>query len=196
MTRTEEDSYVGRSEIIRADGTEAVIEVVYHRVKPEVGELRNPSNGTALDKGNPLSALAWLVGGKWVAEAEGPDGKPMIRESFFEWAANRRALRFWSIIKLHDGKAVPYVEGAYFWHPGKKSLWFWYVDPGSYYEGEVLWDGKRLDHIYEGVNAKGEREKWRYWFERESEDRMPIKIFSHKDGVWSEIVSLTYERQN
>ncbi len=80
---------------------------------------------------NRLEQIGWLVGGKWVAEAEGPDGKPMIRESFFKWAANRRALRFWSVVKLNDGKVVPYVEGAYFWHPGKKSLWFWYVDPGS-----------------------------------------------------------------
>ncbi len=67
--------------------------------------------------------------------------------------------------------------------------------PGPNYEGEVLWDGKRLDHVYEGVNAKGERKKWKYWFECESEDRMPIKIFSHKDGEWSEMVGLLYERQ-
>ncbi len=62
---------------------------------------------------NRLEQIGWLVGGKWVAEAEGPDGKLMIRESFFEWAANRRALRFWSVVKLNDGKIFSHKDGEW-----------------------------------------------------------------------------------
>ena len=190
ILRRGEDSYDWLVFVPRGNEWEEVMRLTYHR-RP-LAEESEPATGEE----SPLAAIGWLAGGKWVTEAPGPDGKLMIRTSFFEWSANRRALRFWSIVKLSDGKVVPYVEGAYYWRPDKKSLWFWYVDPGAYYEGEVKWDGKRLDHIFEGVNDKGKRSQWRYWFEREGKDRMPIKIFSHKDGEWNEMVSLVYERQN
>lgn len=158
--------------------------------------VQNTVQGTpaAAQVENPLAALDWLAGGKWVVAVKRPDGTTIVRESFFERGPNGRTMRFWSFVKSPSG-TTPYVDGMYGWHPGEKKIIFSYFDAaGGYYSGEVRVDGNVLDHIFSGVGADGKVQQYRYTLTYGGEGKMPTRIFASRAGQWQEIVSLLYER--
>ena len=143
---------------------------------------------------NPLASLEWLVG-KWTVTAPVPGGAAMLRESFFEWGPNRKVLRFWSYVTPPGRERTPYVDGWYFWDPADKKIRFAYVDPGAYYEGEVSVEAGTLNHIFTGKHNDGRLTRWRYTLKNEDAGMMPTRIYAEKEGQWSEIVFLTYQKQ-
>lgn len=152
--------------------------------------------GGDAEEGNPLSPLAWLVGGRWVAEVTPPEGEPFFREARYEWTPNRRLLRFESLIRQQDGSATPYQDGFYGWHPGEKKVLFTSFDPqGNYYRGEVGIEGNSLPHLIEGVSTAGETARYRVVVTRAAPDRYNFSLQAPQEGEWVEVVSLVYERQ-
>lgn len=145
---------------------------------------------------NPaLSPLAWLAGGRWVASSDDAKAPNLMRESFFEWAANGQALRFWSYTTNRQLVRRPYVDGWYAYHPGRKQITFGYVDAGGYYAGHVTSEGDVLDHIFDGVSNKGTAARFRYTFTKRGPDEMRVNIFEGGDAGWKPVVELTYRRQ-
>jgi hypothetical protein len=145
---------------------------------------------------HPLGQLAWLAGGEWVGEVERPDGSRFWREAYYQWTPTGRALRFWSYITNADGERTPYADGSYTWHPGEKTLHFWFVDAaGSYYQGVARARGNQLAHEFEGVSADGRRTQWRFRLTKQDEDRFVFSLLAPKEGEWVEETSLLYQRR-
>jgi hypothetical protein len=144
---------------------------------------------------NPLNQLAWMVGGKWQAEAaKGPDGKPFHAEWKCRWGANHRTLEF-TVWFRTDGRLTPVYEGIYAWHPAKKKLIFVYTDNhGALTEGEAVMSGNRLEQDFHIISSDGVSRPFRstiVWRERDSYD---WTVLTSKDGNWTAMFTLKYKR--
>ena len=144
---------------------------------------------------NPLNRLAWLIGGKWVAEGDkGPNGKPFHVESTITWGENGHAIRFTTLFRL-DGKLVPVYSGIYAWHPAKQKFVFLYTDnEGSLTEGEAVVEGDRLEQEFQIVGADGSGRPFRSNVVRRGPDDYDWNVLRLKDGKWDEALALKYKR--
>jgi hypothetical protein len=144
---------------------------------------------------NPLDQLAWMVGGKWVAEGDkGPDGKPFHAEWSCRWGANHRTLEF-TVWFLTDGKLMPVYEGMYAWHPGKKKLIFVYSNnEGALTEGEAVMNGDRLEQDFHIAQIDGTVQPFRSTIVRQGADDYDWNVQRQKDGVWTVMFALKYRR--
>ncbi len=145
---------------------------------------------------NPLNQLAWLTGGKWVAEGEkGPDGNPFHVESTIDWGDNGRVIQFTTRFRK-DGKLVPVYTGIYAWHPAKKTIVFMYTDNhGSLTEGEATASGDRLEQQFQIINADGVAHPFRSTIIRRGPDEYDWAVLRQKEGSWEEMFGLKYKRR-
>lgn len=144
---------------------------------------------------NPLNQLAWMVGGKWVADGDkGPDGKPFHVESTIEWGDNGHAIKFTTRFR-EDGKLVPVYTGIYAWHPGKKAIVFLYTDNhGSLTEGQAIVTGDRMEQEFQITGADGVARPLRSTIVRRGPDDYDWAVLHQKDGAWTEMFALKYKR--
>lgn len=145
---------------------------------------------------NPLNQLAWMTGGKWVAEGEkGPDGKPFHAEWSCAWGKNGRTLKF-TVMFLENGKLVPVYDGLYAWHPGRQKLVFLYTDnQGDLTEGEAVMSGDRLEQDFQIVGMDGVARPFRSTIVRRGPDDYDWNVLHLKEGKWEEMFALKYKRQ-
>ncbi len=145
---------------------------------------------------NPLNQLAWMIGGKWVADGDkGPDGKPFHVESTITWGDNGRVIKFTTLFR-EDGRLVPVYSGIYAWHPAKKKLVFLYTDnQGSLTEGEAVMNGDRLEQEFRIVGADGVARPFRSTIVRCGTDDYDWTVLRERDGAWAETFGLKYKRR-
>ncbi len=145
---------------------------------------------------NPLNQLAWMTGGKWVADGErGPDGKPFHVESTIDWGDNGHVIKFTTRFR-EDGKLVPVYTGIYAWHPAKKAIVFLYTDNhGSLTEGEATMSGDRLEQQFQIIGADGIAKPFRSTIVRRGPDEYDWAVLRQKEGKWEEMFGLKYRRQ-
>lgn len=105
---------------------------------------------------SPLAPLAFLTAHEWNAKLpDSPDGKKMRIRARFTWSESRQVIRISNQL-VTDGKAAPYVEGMYAWHPEKKALWFVYVSAeGNFSEGIVRPEDGKLVHDFREIQKDG-----------------------------------------
>jgi hypothetical protein len=144
---------------------------------------------------NPLDQLAWMVGGKWVAEGDkGPDGKPFHAEWSCNWGANHRTLEFTVWFRM-DGKLLPAYNGLYAWDPGGKKLIFVYTDnEGALTEGEAVMSGDRLEQDFHITGIDGVARPFRSTIVRQGPDAYDWNVQRQKDGEWTVMFGLRYKR--
>jgi len=144
---------------------------------------------------NPLDQLAWLVGGKWVADGDkGPDGKPFHVESAIRWGDNGRVIQFTTRFR-EEGKMVPVYSGIYAWHPAKKKMVFLYTDnTGALTEGDAVMDGDRLEQEFSLVGSDGVARPFRSTVVRRGRDDYDWSVRREKDGAWTVMFALKYKR--
>ncbi len=152
------------------------------------------SQGQTADE-NPLNQLAWMTGGKWVADGDkGPDGKPFHVESTITWGENHRVIQFVTRFR-EDGKLVPVYTGMYAWHPAKKKIIFLYTDNhGSLTEGEAVMTGDRLEQEFQITGADGAARPFRSTIVRRGSDDYDWSVLHEKDGAWTVMFGLRYKR--
>ncbi len=145
---------------------------------------------------NPLNQLAWLTGGKWVADGEqGPDGKPFHVESTIDWGDNGHVITFTTRFRK-DGKLVPVYTGIYAWHPAKKTIVFLHTDDhGNLTEGEAAVSGGRLEQQFQIIGADGVGRPFRSTIVRRGPDEYDWAVLRQKEGKWEEMFRLKYRRQ-
>lgn len=153
----------------------------------------NSQNQAAAD--NPLNQLAWLTGGKWIAEGEkGPNGKPFRVESTITWGENGRTINFITRF-LENGKLVPVYTGLYAWHPAKKKFVFIYTDNrGNLTEGQATMTADRLEQEFQIVGTEGMATPFRSTMVRQGPDDYDWSVLRQKEGKWEEIFGLKYKR--
>lgn len=87
---------------------------------------------------DPFADIAGIVGKTWRGEGVGPDGKPMVDLSRWEWALGGRAVRITHILadKSYGG------ETLVFWDkPGKSLIYHYFTTAGFHTQGSMRADG-------------------------------------------------------
>jgi len=144
---------------------------------------------------SPLEPLAFLVGGEWKAKLPGkPDGPQAAIIARFSWAQNHRAIRISNSFVVGD-KSMPYIDGMYLWHPGKKTVVFSYIDAeGSLSEGTVKSESGVLLHEFQETDEKGAVSQFTARVTPLPPDAWDNEIFARKDGHLEPLVKVHYER--
>ncbi len=68
----------------------------------------------------PISALSWLVGGVWTADASKMEPGMQRIETRYQWSDNNAYIRFNTHFVFNKGTSRAY-DGNFFWNPAQKS---------------------------------------------------------------------------
>ena len=143
----------------------------------------------------PISALGWLVGGVWTADATklGP-GLQRI-ETRYQWSDNKAFLRFTTHFVFDKGTANTY-DGQFFWNASGNTLAMWYMSAkGEITEGPVQWDGTVLRIHFRGQNFEGKQGDLKVEVTRKTNDQYHWALFEKTGEEWKEMFGLEYLRQ-
>ena len=76
----------------------------------------------------PISPLAWLVGGTWVAQGDDMPPGVLRIETQYRWAATGNFIQFTTQFVGKDGKPNGNYAGNFYYDPATKELAMWYMD--------------------------------------------------------------------
>ncbi len=144
----------------------------------------------------PLAPMTFLVGGLWKASPPpAANGAPVSNiELRVDWTNNHQSLRFESAW-VRDGKTTPYTSGFYAWDGVKKQIIFIYTDGvGTLTQGAVTREGDALVHEITMTARDGKVSVARSRMTPKGPNAFTNEIFLQKDGAWSKLIGVTYER--
>jgi hypothetical protein len=142
----------------------------------------------------PISALSWLVGGVWTADASklGPGMKSI--ETRYQWADNNAYIRFNTHFVFDKGASHTY-DGNFFWNPTSKTLAVWYMDAeNSITEGPVQVEGLSTKIRFRGQDFEGKMADMRVVVTRKNNDDYHWALQEMLAGEWKELAALEYLR--
>ena len=144
----------------------------------------------------PLSPVASLVGGVWLADLPVKEGQsPTQLEARFSWAENKQAIRFSSAF-IRDGKTSPYTDGFYAWNAVKGKLTIYYTDSkGGLTEGLISDEGSSLVCDLTVFEQNRETTPVRVRTTKIGDDVFTNEVMLKKDGEWARLVMVRYVRQ-
>jgi hypothetical protein len=152
-------------------------------------------SSTAPTATRQITALGWLVGGVWTADASrlGP-GMQRI-ETRYQWADNDAFLRF-NTHFVFDKGAVKTYDGNFFWNPDQKTLSIWYMNADNEItQGPVRLDGDKMTIAFRGLDFEGAISDMRVVVSRKNNDDYNWALAkSQPDGTRKELASLEYRR--
>jgi len=143
---------------------------------------------------NPISALSWLVGGVWTADASklGPGMKSI--ETRYQWADNNAYIRFNTHFVFDKGASHTY-DGNFFWNPTSGTLSVWYMDAeNSITEGPVQVEGISTKIRIRGQDFEGKMADMRVVVTRKNNDDYHWALQEMQAGEWKELAALEYLR--
>ncbi|HYL61661.1 MAG TPA: hypothetical protein VE077_03490 [Candidatus Methylomirabilis sp.] len=141
----------------------------------------------------PISALSWLVGGVWTADAS--KMSPGMRiETRYQWSDNNAYIRFTTHFVFDKGTAKTY-DGNFFWNPAQKSLAMWYMDAkNGITEGPVEVSGEATKLSFHGPDFEGKEADLRVFVRRKTNDDYRWSVEEKQGEAWKEVVALEYLR--
>ena len=151
---------------------------------------------TAVAQSNsePLSAMAWFVGGTWTSEVKDPsDGNVTKVEERIRWSPNHQAIAF---NVNFNGK--PHYDGFYAYNPGTRKIDFYYTSSdGDLSIGTVTPDpdGKTFHQEFDIMHANGNTGHVRSTVVRDGENAYEFSVFMQKSGDWQPVFHIRYERK-
>jgi hypothetical protein len=144
---------------------------------------------------SPLTQIAWLTGGTWVAQVKDEKGVATRIENRMRWSENGQLIKFITTFISHNKPEVHY-EGIYAWDPAKKQIGFWYTDKdGNLTQGTAATSGETLTQDFDITNTNGRSDKLRSLIVRDTPDSYNWNVSSPKEGKWAEIFHLRYTRE-
>jgi len=155
----------------------------------------SPAGRSTSNLGKPISALSWLVGGVWTADAT-KLGPGMLRiETRYNWSDNDSYLRFTThfVSEKQDHKTY---DGNLFWDPAKKSLAMWYMDASNHItQGPMAIDGDRWQMWFDGTDFEDKPASLRVEVLRKAPDLYRWSLSEKQGDTWKELASLDYSRK-
>jgi len=158
--------------------------------KPETSK----PDTTKTEAPKPVSALSWLVGGVWRADASklGP-GMQRI-ETRYRWSDNNAYIRFNTHFIFDKGTAKTY-DGNFFWNPERKSLAVWYMDSrNGITQGPVEINGDVTKISFRGPDFDGKLADLQVFVTRKTNDDYRWSVQEKEGDTWKELATLEYLR--
>jgi hypothetical protein len=142
----------------------------------------------------PISALSWLVGGVWTADAS-KIGPGMLRiETRYQWADNKAYIRFNTHFVFDKGASHTY-DGNFFWDPAQNSLAMWYMDADNgITSGPVVINGDNMSMTFRGQDFEGKAADLRVLVTRKNNDDYHWALQEMQSGAWKGLAALEYLR--
>jgi hypothetical protein len=147
----------------------------------------------AQDK-RPVSALAWLPGGVWTADAS-QMGNGMRRiETRYAWSDNGSYIRFTTHF-ITDKAELKTYDGNFFWNPSKNTLYMWYMDAmNEITEGPVTMKGDLMETLFRGEDFEGKAADLRVQVTRKNKDLYHWALSEKVKDGWKDLAGLDYAR--
>jgi hypothetical protein len=143
----------------------------------------------------PISALSWLVGGVWTADASKMAPGMQRIETRYEWSDNNAYIRFNTHFVFDKGTAKSY-DGNFFWNPAQKSLAMWYMDTKSgITEGPVAVSGDVTKINFHGPDFEGKEADLQVLVARKTNDNYRWSVQEKEGNSWKEVAALEYIRK-
>jgi hypothetical protein len=142
----------------------------------------------------PISALAWLVGGVWTADATklGP-GMQRI-ETRYQWSDNNAFIRFTTHFISDKGTAHRY-DGNFFWNPQQSRLAMWYMNHSNEItQGPVMVEGDTLRMTFRAEDFEGKQTDMQVSVIRKTNDRYQWVLEEKQTAGMKQLAELEYVR--
>lgn len=160
-------------------------------VGPNLCAQTNPSVPA---KAEPLSAMAWLVGGSWASDVkDDQDGSVTHVMERIRWSPNHQALVF-----NVDFNSKPHYDGFYAYNPATKKIDFYYTNSqGELTVGTVTPDpdGKTFHQEFEIMHINGATGHLRSSLVRDGDNAYWFSVLMNKNGDWQQVFRIRYERK-
>ena len=139
---------------------------------------------------DPLAPIAWLAGGVWHGEVQGPDGKTTKIETRVARVLNGKALSFNSSFN-----GVMQYEGFFAYDAAKKAIVFTYpsADGGlakgvvTSKDGSLLWD-------FDMTEANGSVNHFQVHTVQDGSDDYTWALFALRKDDWVKLFEIHYHR--
>jgi hypothetical protein len=142
----------------------------------------------------PIAALAWLIGGTWIANASNVGGPGMRIETRYQWSDNNAYIRF-NTHFVSDKAAVHRYDGNFFWSPEQSTLAMWYMDPANTItQGPVKLEGEVMEMTFRGTDFEGKQADFRVKVTRKTNDLYNWLLEEKSAEGWRQLLTLDYQR--
>ena len=171
-----------------------------HIIRAVIGSCALASCGVTVraetPEANSYAPLEFLVGGTWIAPLPADkSGAKRTLEAHFTWMPNHRGVQFESAWVTGE-KRAPYVNGLYVWDPAKQKLAIFYTDAGGDFTSGTLTASDRvLVHDLSDVDSNGTSTPVRTHLTKIDENVFTNEVLIQKDGAWTKVAEVRYERQ-
>ncbi len=170
-------------------------QVSAHRLKQLVlaallasGQMR--AQTPAPSPADPLAPIAWMAGGAWHGEVNGPTGKLTKIDTRIERILNGKALNF---ITKFDG--VVQYQGFFAFDAAKKSIVFAYPSAdGSLAVGTVEQKADSLIWDFRMTEATGSVDHFQVHLHQDGVDDYTWALFAPQADSWSKLFEIHYHR--
>ena len=145
-------------------------------------------------KSEPLSAMAWFVGGTWTSDVKNDqDGTVTHVAERIRWSPNHQAIVF-----NVDFNGKPHYDGFYAYNPATNKIGFYYTNS----EGELTIgtvtpdaDGKSFHQEFDIMHTNGTTGHLRSTLVRDGDNAYGFSVLMNKDGEWQQVFHIRYERK-
>jgi hypothetical protein len=139
---------------------------------------------------DPLTPVAWMAGGVWHGEVQGPDGKTTKIETRVQRELNGKALSFSSSF---DG--VMQYSGFFAYDAAKKSIVFSYPSAdGGLANGTVASKDSSLLWDFQMTEANGSVSHFQVHTVQTGVDDYTWALFASKKDAWVKLFEIHYHR--
>jgi hypothetical protein len=139
---------------------------------------------------DPLAPIAWMAGGVWHGEANGPGGKPTRIDTRIERELGGKAFSFSTSF---DG--VQQYQGFFAYDAAKKTIVFSYPSSdGSLAEGTVVPSGDALLWDFHMTEASGSVEHYQVHVHQDGADDYTWALFAQQNNAWAKLFEIHYHR--
>ena len=139
---------------------------------------------------DPLTPIAWMAGGTWHGEVNGPNGKPTHIETRIERELGGKAFNFST---KFDG--VLQYQGFFAYDAAKKSIVFAYPSgDGAIAEGTVTQNSDVLLWDFHMTEASGAVEHFQVQVHRDSADDYTWSLYASQNDAWAKLFEVHYHR--